>query len=160
MSKPVLHRDDPNQEPLVGNIKVTRQDWLNAAMEVLIGDGVDQVKILALANRMGVSRSSFYWYFKDRQGLLDALLEEWQGTNTDALVRAAGIEADTITAAVGNVFLGFLDANAFNTALDFAVRDWARRSGEVKRDLAMTRTMHRPGPRCCIICRSAIMTPN
>ena len=132
MNQPVLHRDDPDQEPLVGNIKVTRQDWLNAAMDVLISDGVDQVKILALASRMGVSRSSFYWYFKDRQGLLDALLEEWQGTNTAALVRAAAAPADTITQAVGNVFLGFLDANAFNTALDFAVRDWARRSGEVK----------------------------
>ena len=135
MNQPVLHRDDPDQEPLVGNIKVTRQDWLNAAMDVLISDGVDQVKILALASRMGVSRSSFYWYFKDRQGLLDALLEEWQGTNTAALVHAAAAPADTVTQAVGNVFLGFLDANAFNTALDFAVRDWSRRSDEVKRVL-------------------------
>ena len=135
MNQPVLHRDDPDQEPLVGNIKVTRQDWLNAAMDVLISDGVDRVKVMPLADRLNVSRSSFYWYFKDRQGLLDALLDEWQSTNTAALVRAAGKDASTITQAVGNVFIGFLDARAFNTALDFAVRDWARRASAVKQVL-------------------------
>ena len=135
MNQPVLHRDDPDQEPLVGNIKVTRQDWLNAAMDVLISDGVDRVKVMPLADRLNVSRSSFYWYFKDRQDLLNALLDEWQSTNTAALVRAAGKDASTITQAVGNVFIGFLDARAFNTALDFAVRDWARRASAVKQVL-------------------------
>ena len=24
---PVLRRDDPTEDPLIGNIKVTRQDW-------------------------------------------------------------------------------------------------------------------------------------
>ena len=36
MAAPVLHRDDPDAAPLVGNIKVTRQDWLNVALDVLI----------------------------------------------------------------------------------------------------------------------------
>ena len=80
--KPILHRDDPDAEPLVGNIKVTRTDWLRVAMDVLVSDGVEQVKVLSLADRMAVSRSSFYWYFKSRQDLLDALLAEWQSTNT------------------------------------------------------------------------------
>ena len=35
------------------------------AMEVLVSDGVERVKVLKLADRMGVSRSSFYWYFKN-----------------------------------------------------------------------------------------------
>ena len=29
---PVLHRDDPDKEPLVGHIKVTREDWLNVCL--------------------------------------------------------------------------------------------------------------------------------
>ena len=132
---PLLHRDDPDKDPLIGHVKVTRQDWLNMARDVLVTEGVGEVKILGLAHRMGVSRSSFYWYFKDRQDLLNALLDEWQSTNTAALVRAAGKDASTITQAVGNVFIGFLDARAFNTALDFAVRDWARRASAVKQVL-------------------------
>ncbi|NIZ62012.1 TetR/AcrR family transcriptional regulator [Sedimentitalea sp. CY04] len=130
--KPILHRDDPMAEPLVGNIKVTREDWLNVAMDVLISDGVEQVKVLALAERMGVSRSSFYWYFKSRQDLLDALLKTWEQTNTAGLVGQAGTSAETITAAVLNVWRCSANPELFNTALDFAVRDWARRSGPVR----------------------------
>ncbi|AHD10781.1 TetR/AcrR family transcriptional regulator [Phaeobacter gallaeciensis] len=136
--KPVLHRDDPDAAPLVGNIKVTRADWLNVAMDVLITDGVEQVKVLALAERMGVSRSSFYWYFKSRQDLLDALLTSWEQTNTIGMIGQAEAEADTIAAAVLNVFRCTANPQLFNTALDFAVRDWARRSGHVRNILDMS----------------------
>ncbi|MES0863979.1 TetR/AcrR family transcriptional regulator [Ruegeria sp. SCPT10] len=134
-TKPILHRDDPQAEPLVGNVKVTRDDWLNVAMDVLISDGVDQIKVLNLAERMAVSRSSFYWYFKSRQELLDALLARWQATNTAALIKQAEIPAKTITAAVCNVHRCVVNTALFDTALDFAVRDWARKSGKVRRVL-------------------------
>lgn len=132
-TKPVLHRDDPEAEPLIGNIKVTRQDWLNVAMDVLVSDGVERVKVLALADRLGVSRSSFYWYFKSRQDLLDALLDQWQSTNTAAIVKQAQLPAESINGAVCNVQHCVVDQTLFDTALDFAVRDWARRSGKVRR---------------------------
>jgi AcrR family transcriptional regulator len=132
---PILHRDDPDAEPLVGNIKVTRADWLTVAMDVLVSEGADQVKVLSLAERMGVSRSSFYWYFKSRQGLLDALLARWQATNTAAIVAQSELPAKTITGAVCNVQRCVVDNSLFDTALDFAVRDWARRSGKVRRML-------------------------
>ncbi|MCB1313688.1 MAG: TetR/AcrR family transcriptional regulator, partial [Sedimentitalea sp.] len=83
---PLLHRDDPAREPLGGNVKVTREDWLAVALDALVSDGVEQVKVLALAERLDVSRSSFYWYFKSRQDLLDALLRHWQTTNTAAII--------------------------------------------------------------------------
>ncbi|CAD0184758.1 hypothetical protein RUESEDTHA_01641 [Ruegeria sp. THAF57] len=134
-NKPILHRDDPKAEPLVGNIKVTRDDWLNVAMDVLISDGVDQIKVLNLAERMAVSRSSFYWYFKSRQELMDALLERWQATNTAALIAQAEAPAATVTAAVCNVHRCVVNTDLFDTALDFAVRDWARKSGKVRRAL-------------------------
>jgi len=28
----LLHRNNPEKEPLIGNVKVTREDWLNVAM--------------------------------------------------------------------------------------------------------------------------------
>ena len=136
MARPtILHRDDPSKDPLVGNVKVTRQDWLNAALDVLVVDGVETVKILTLAERLGVSRSSFYWYFKSRGDILDALLEHWLASNTAALVLHAKMPAATITEACCNVFLCFVTPDTFDNALDFAVRDWARRSGDVRRKL-------------------------
>ena len=119
----------------IGNIKATRQDWLQVAMDILISDGIEQVKVLPLSEQLGVSRSSFYWYFKSRQDLLDALLDYWQQTNTAAMVAQAEAPADTITAAVCNVFRCVVNPALFNNALDFAVRDWARRSGKVRRVL-------------------------
>ena len=131
----VLHRDDPTKDPLTGNVKVTRDDWLNAALRALVDDGVEHVKVLLLAERLGVSRSSFYWYFKNRQDILDALLDHWYKTNTEALVAHAIMPAKTITEACCNVFRGFVTSGTFDTALDFTIRDWARRSDEVRRRL-------------------------
>lgn len=118
-----------------GNVKVTRQDWLDAARAMLVSDGIDSVKILTLAGRMQVSRSSFYWYFKDRDALLQALLDDWLSTNTRAIVTAAEARATTITGAVCTVFKAFIDPRRFDVRLDFAIRDWARRSGQVRRVL-------------------------
>ncbi len=136
MTRPLLHRDDPRAVPLTGNVRVTRADWLEQALDMLIRGGVDQVKVALLAARMGVSRSSFYWYFRSRQELLAALLSHWQETNTAALAAQAEAPAGTITGAVCNVFRCTANPDLFSTALDFAVRDWARRSGDVRALLA------------------------
>ena len=124
--------------PLLGNTKVTRQDWLDAATHVLVTDGVERVKILTLANRLDVSRSSFYWYFESRAALLSALLDHWMASNTGALVAHAAQPMATISAAVCNVFVCFVDETRFNNRLDFAVRDWARRDKDVRQVLAMS----------------------
>ena len=124
---PLLHRDDPQKDPLIGHVKVTRQDWLNMARNVLITDGAGEVKILGLAKRMGVSRSSFYWYFKDRADLLSALLDEWEHRNTTQIEAHCQLPSDTISEAVCNFFRCFIDPKRFDRGLDFAVREWSRR---------------------------------
>ncbi|MEZ5912331.1 MAG: TetR/AcrR family transcriptional regulator [Paracoccaceae bacterium] len=123
----------PDPEALVGNIKVTREDWLNVAMDLLISEGVSEVKVLTIGTRLGVSRSSFYWYFKSRQDLLDQLLAAWRRTNTDIVLRYCAMPAETITEAVANLFRAFVHPLGFNHRLDFAVREWARRDGSVRR---------------------------
>ncbi|MEM9047049.1 MAG: TetR/AcrR family transcriptional regulator [Pseudomonadota bacterium] len=119
-----------------GNIKATREDWLEASREILIDQGVEQVKILTVSDRLGVSRSSFYWYFKDRADLLDHLLAAWEEGNTGVIQNHAALPAKTITAAVLNLFRCFIEPNGFNHRLDFAVREWARRSDPVQEAVA------------------------
>ncbi|MEO0669310.1 MAG: TetR/AcrR family transcriptional regulator [Pseudomonadota bacterium] len=128
----LLHRDDPAKDPLIGNIKVTRQDWLNAALAVLKSGGVEAVKVAELAAQLQVSRSSFYWYFKNRTDLLDALLAHWEATNTAALVAQAHAPTQTITEACCNIFRCNIDTRLFDPQLDVAIRDWARRSAKVR----------------------------
>jgi AcrR family transcriptional regulator len=118
--------------PAKGNVKVTREDWLKLAGEVLIERGVSHVKVLTLANSLGVSRSSFYWYFRSRKDLLDQLLEGWEGQNTRAVLDHAARPAGNICRAVMYLFECFIDPNQFDPRLDFAVREWARRSPAVR----------------------------
>ena len=127
-----LHRDDPDKEPLTGNIKVTRDDWLNVVRDILVSDGVGEVKVLAIGDRLKVSRSSFYWYFKSRKDLLVALLDEWEATNTRTIVTHCELPATTITEALCNFFRCFVDPALFDQGLDFGVREWSRRDGAVR----------------------------
>ncbi|MCV2868883.1 TetR/AcrR family transcriptional regulator [Defluviimonas sp. WL0002] len=46
---------------------------LAVAKELLVSEGVAEVKVLAIGERLGVSRSSFYWYFKSRRDLMRCL---------------------------------------------------------------------------------------
>jgi len=134
-SSPVLHRDDPGKDPLIGHVKVTRQDWLNMARDVLVNDGVAEVKILVLANRMGVSRSSFYWYFKNRADLQNALLDEWEERNTAQIVAHCLLPSASITEAACNFFRCFVDQTKFDQGLDFAIREWSRRDLTIRNRL-------------------------
>lgn len=128
----ILHRDDPQKEPLIGNIKVTRADWLNVARDILVSDGVSEVKVLAIGDRLGVSRSSFYGYFKSRKALLSALLDDWEAQNTATIVQYCHTPSETIGQGVCNFFKCFIDPELFDQGLDFAVREWSRRDGSVR----------------------------
>ena len=130
---PILHRNDPEREPLGGHVKVTREDWLNMARDTLVRDGVGQIKILTLADRMRVSRSSFYWYFKNRDDLLRALLDEWETRNTASIANQCALPASGISEAVCNFFRCFLDPSKFDSGMDFAVREWARRDEALRK---------------------------
>ncbi|MRU14845.1 TetR/AcrR family transcriptional regulator [Roseovarius sp. A21] len=103
----------------------SRELWLDAAREAFIEAGLDAVKIQPLASRLNLSRTSFYWFFKDRAALLEALLESWENSNTGSLVAATESYAETITEAALNVIGVFLEDGPFEPRLDLAVRGWA-----------------------------------
>lgn len=109
----------------------SREGWLDAASEALLEAGVDSVKILPLAKKLGLSRTSFYWFFKDREELLDALLGRWREKNTGSLVRQALAPAETLAEAMLNVFDCWLDSNLFDSKLEFAIRSWALQSDDI-----------------------------
>lgn len=100
--------------------------WLDAATEILCDAGVDAVKIMPLANQLGLSRTGFYWHFKDRAALLDALIARWEARNTGNLVARTEAYAETICEAIFNIFDCWLDEELFDSRMDLAIRNWAR----------------------------------
>lgn len=105
--------------------------WLDAAYDALLQGGIDAVKVMPLANKLKLSRTSFYWFFKDRQQLLDALLERWADRTTTPLVKATTEYAYTETEAMLNVIFTFLEGQAFDSGIELAVRAWAQQDPAV-----------------------------
>ena len=70
--------------------QLSRDAWLNAALE-LTGNGIDQIKVAPLAKDLGVTTGSFYWHFKNRQELLDSVLEYWEKEMTDAPIASTSM---------------------------------------------------------------------
>ena len=111
--------------------------WLDAAQDLLLESGVDAVKIQPLAKKLNLSRTSFYWFFKDHQDLLDALIARWRDKNTGTLVERTEAYAESLVEAVLNITDLWLKPDLFDSRFEFAVRSWALQSpaiaDEVKR---------------------------
>ena len=67
-------------------------DWERAALEAIAAGGVAAVSIPRLAERLGVTKGSFYWHFDGLDSLLAAALVRWEVAYTDR--RIASFEAE------------------------------------------------------------------
>ena len=65
--------------------RVTKAQWLDMALEVLESGGVAGVRIEVLAKRLAVSKSGFYWHFRNREHLLKDMLGYWAHELTEVL---------------------------------------------------------------------------
>lgn len=99
--------------------------WLDAAYEMLVEGGVEAVKVMPLAERLGLSRTSFYWHFPDREALLSGLVDRWQAKNTGNLVARCEAPAATISEAMLNLCDCWVDPGLFDSRLEFAMRTWS-----------------------------------
>ncbi len=112
--------------------RVSRDDWVQAALGALVDAGIGRVKVAVLAEELGVARSSFYWYFAGRDDLEAALLDVWEARNLAPIIDRAARPAPTVTTAVLGLFECWADPDLFDHRLEFAVREWARRDDAVR----------------------------
>lgn len=66
--------------------QASREDWLLATLDVLRERGIEGVKVVAIARRLGLTSGSFYWHFKNIQDLLDGVLEYWEEIQTGHII--------------------------------------------------------------------------
>jgi len=110
-----------------------REAWLVAARQALIEEGTAGVEINKLAKRLGVSRGGFYWFFKTRTELLEALIRDWADSGTtlfERILERRGNEGMDQYQALSELWL---DEKDYDPAWDGAVRDWARTSESVRK---------------------------
>lgn len=108
-----------------------RDEWIAGAIEALADDGVAGMRVESLAKRFGVTKGSFYWHFKDRQDLVDAVLQAWKDGRINDIDKqlgaAAGREREQL--------LQIIEVYGSNRhrkgiAIELALRDWARHDAQ------------------------------
>lgn len=100
--------------------RLSKADWLNEGLKTLSVEGVGGLKIGPMADRLKVSRGSFYWHFTDVGDLRDQLLDHWSERATEEVIRRLEDHAapDRLNALLRVAFVE-------DRRLERAIRAWA-----------------------------------
>ena len=110
---------------------LNREAWLERALEVLRDESIQGVRIERLARDLGVTKGSFYWHFRDREGLFRDILDYWVQRYNDVVVDNPEFQncppAEGLLSAMTKVRSEGLDK------YEVAIRAWASHDAKVDR---------------------------
>lgn len=110
-------------------VRLDRAAWTDAALDMLATGGIDGVRVELLSKRLAVTKGSFYWHFKDRDALHQAMLDQWRRQTTLALIERLDRDESTPEARLRRLLrlpiMGRRSASAADVEL--AIRLWGRR---------------------------------
>jgi AcrR family transcriptional regulator len=103
--------------------------WIEAALDALAEGGIDAVRIDPLAKKLSVTRGSFYWHFKDRAALHQAMLRTWRERASYTIFNRIERDAEAPDARMERLLaLPYSSPrSARGAAIELAIRLWARR---------------------------------
>ena len=95
-----------------------RDAWIRGAIAILAEHGAERLRVEVLAKRLGVTKGSFYWHFKDRRDLRDIRKQTQAepGGEVAALLHTIEVYGSA--------------RNRKGISIEAAVRDWARRDAQ------------------------------
>ncbi|HKW87386.1 MAG TPA: TetR/AcrR family transcriptional regulator [Candidatus Acidoferrales bacterium] len=110
--------------------RLDREHWVGVGLDVLSSSGIEAVRVETLAKRLRISKGSFYWHFKDREDLLDAMLASWEAQQSDWSI---GNGEQSRNAAQNWANLLEVVSRPQYGRLDLAIFSWAREDESVRR---------------------------
>ena len=109
-------------EKSTAKARLSREDWIVGALELLAEKGAAAVAVEPLATRLGVTKGSFYWHFRDLAELQESMRLAWSRVSTEDFI-------ERVTRAGGDAktrFLKLLDLTSKSpNRLERAMRAWA-----------------------------------
>lgn len=112
-------------------VALDREAWIKGAIAILAEHGAERLRVEVLAKRLGVTKGSFYWHFKDRRDLLDSVLEFWREGRIRDIRKQTQAEPGSEAAALLHTIEVYASArNRKGISIEAAVRDWARRDAQ------------------------------
>jgi len=108
---------------------LTKNDWVEAAQQILIKNGIDAVRVDSLAKELNITRGSFYYHFKSRLELLENILTHWRTSTTERIILQLNkVDLSPKERLKQLLELPFRGKSATDTAaFEIAIRGWARR---------------------------------
>lgn len=67
--------------------RVTRDEWLKTALQLFAANGEGGLRVEKLARELNVAKSGFYFHFKDRDDVLQQLLDYWAHEYTEIVTQ-------------------------------------------------------------------------
>ena len=71
------------------HLRTTRVAWIDEGLRALAAGGPDAVRVETVAAALHVTKGGFYHHFRDRQALLDAMLDTWEETLVDRAIESS-----------------------------------------------------------------------
>lgn len=140
---PNVNRDKTVKKPKTLP-RLTRDDWLNAAFAAVVEGGFDAVRVLGLAQTLGVTRGSFYWHFADHAALVQALVERWVAQENALGARLRALRSSDARADLHFLLTTALEhggADLENMRFELALRGLGRRDAAVAAQLLQVDAM-------------------
>jgi AcrR family transcriptional regulator len=131
---------EPNAiEAMAPPTRTPRNSWIEQGLSALAAGGPEAVRIESLAQALGVSKGGFYWHFKDRQALLEEMLDAWEHTWVDEVIEAVENETEDevedeqedARSSLRRLFALAVASGAELLKIELAIRNWARRDQAV-----------------------------
>ena len=120
--------------------RVSKDQWLAAALAELKRGGIAAVKVERLADIIGVAKAGFYWHFKDRADLHKHMLDYWSRQFTSDILSGPELAHATPVERL-SLIIRLIEEHDLDQ-FEIAVRGWAqhdKRAAKVYRQTIATR---------------------
>lgn len=114
--------------------RLAPEDWVAEGFKALSDKGLAELKAEVLAARLGTTKGSFYWHFKDVKEFKSAMLALWMKRGTVDVMLANESPAEDNAKRLKSLLAIVTKLNSTNSIggmrCEPAVREWARNDGE------------------------------
>ena len=116
----------PRQATNIHHQRLSRNEWLGRALDALAKEGGSVLTIDELVQRLGVSRGSFYWHFKNRADFARQLVDYW----SEFFTQGVSQETNELEGSAKERLLSLMERIVSDqlTRYDIAIRAWASRN--------------------------------
>jgi AcrR family transcriptional regulator len=111
--------------------RVSKAEWLQTALALLESQGVEAVRVERIARELGISKSGFYWHFKDRDDLRGQMVDYWAHEFTEVVTANPSMSEGSPRERLEQTMLMILDHDL--TRYEVPMRAWAEADANTAR---------------------------